>query len=497
MDGSISNVESASRPGWLKRLRYPESNLGALESLYRQSTLRSDASQVKIIGYIYIVAILVYIVNDYQLFGLTPPFLFLTLVRGVLVASVIVMLRSMAGVRSFNLMDHIIFAAATMAMCMHLYIIYSRPASLTYIDLLIVLAVYLAIPNRFYFRLIPALLFSVGDILLFAFLRPDTGEIGLFALAWALVIGNFMGVVTSVSLHTYRRRQFKAQYDERQARREIEKLAALLRESNEMLDRKVRERTAELAEANVALTQANRQLQELDRLKSGFLGVITHELRSPFVNINMSLQLIERYGLDHLLPEQREQLQQLTVGVQSAKVMIDNLVKFATFLSKQGEVHLAPVKLGTLVENALLPLTFQARRKGLTLDLKIPDDLPAVRVDEALLAEAIYHLTHNAVKFTPVGGQVSLRAWAEGDLLHLEVKDTGVGVPSEKLPTLWDSFSQMADPLLRGVEGLGLGLALVKYVVDAHGGEVWAESQEGVGSVFGFRLPVNGIGSSE
>ncbi len=491
MDSSISNVGSPPRPGWRERLRYPESNLRALEPAYRQSTIRADASQLRVIAYSYIVAILIYIVNDYQLFGLTPAFLALLLVRVLLVASVIVMLRSLVGLSSFDAMDRIVFVAALVAMCLHLYIIYARPASLTYIDLLIILVVYLGIPNRFYFRLIPALFFSVGDIVLFFLLRPDPGAIGLFALAVGLVVGNFLGLVTSVSLYTYRRKQFKAQQDERQARKEIEQLAALLRESNELLDRKVRERTAELADANAALTQANRQLQELDHLKSGFLGVITHELRSPFVNISMSLQLIERYGLDSLLPEQREQLRELANGVQSAKVMIDNLVKFATFLSKQGEVHLAPVKLGTLVENALLPLTFQAQRKGLTLNLSIPDDLPLARVDEALLGEAIYHLTHNAVKFTPTGGEVSLRAWAEGDLLHLEVKDTGVGVPAEKLPTLWDSFSQMADPLLRGVEGLGLGLALVKYVVDAHGGKVRAESQEGVGSIFGFHLPVN------
>src|SRR4029079_8951741 len=123
----------------------------------------------------------------------------------------------------------------------------------------------------------------------------------------------------------------------------------------------------------------------------------------------MSLQLIERYGLAHLLPEQREQLQQLNGGVRSAKSMIDNLVKFATFLSKQGEVHLAPVKLGALVENALLPLSFQAQRKGVTLHLQIPEDLPAAHVDEALLAEAVYHLADNAVKFTPASGQVSVR----------------------------------------------------------------------------------------
>ena len=112
------------------------------------------------------------------------------------------------------------------------------------------------------------------------------------------------------------------------------------------------------------------------------------------------------------------------------------------------------------------------------------------RFAQALLAEAIYHLTHNAVKFTSTGGKVTVRAHTDAAGFHLEVNDTGSGIPAERLPTLWDSFSQMADPLLRGVEGLGLGLALVKYVVNAHGGEVWAKSQQGVGSTFGFNLPI-------
>ena len=242
----------------------------------------------------------------------------------------------------------------------------------------------------------------------------------------------------------------------------------------------------------MALAKANQQLLELDKLKSSFLGVITHELRSPFVNITFSLQLIERHGMDHLLPEQREQFRELNSGVQTAKVMIENLVKFATFLSKQGELRLTSVKLSSMVENGLMPLKFQAERKGVTLAVNIPNDLPFVRGDEERLAEVVYHLAQNAIKFSDKGGTISVRGWVQGNMAHVEVKDSGSGVPADKLSTLWENFSQMSDPLQRGVEGLGLGLSLVKYVVHAHSGEVWAESQEGVGSTFGFRLLLNG-----
>ncbi len=489
MDSPRSNAAVAA-PGWRQNLLHPESSLGPLEPAFRQSTIRADLNLMRLILLMYIIAMLLYIINDYQLFGLSPLFPAMILVRAVLLTSAIFLMRTASKVTSFDTLDRMIFLGWLVAVPLHLYIIYSRPASLTYIDLMLILAMYLAIPNAFYYRLVPALLFSVGDFVLFLLLRPDHGSVGLLALGLALLVGNFIGLVTSIQLYRYRRNQFKAQYQESLARQQVEQLAGQLRDANEVLDQKVRERTAELAEANTALTKANRQLQELDHLKSGFLGVITHELRSPFVNISMSLQLLERYGLEHLLPEQREQLRELTGGVQSAKVMIDNLVKFATFLSKQGELTLTPVKLADVVDNALVPLQFQAQRKGVTLEIAVPADLPTLQADSALLAEAIYHLTHNAVKFTASAGKVLLRAHADGATLRLEVQDTGTGIPAERLPTLWDSFSQMADPLLRGVEGLGLGLALVKYVVNAHGGEVWAESTEGVGSTFGFDLPV-------
>lgn len=486
-----SPASAASAPGWRKLFTDPEASLGSLEAAFRQSTIQTDAKQIRIIMTIYIITMVVFIINDYQVFGLSHFFPVMIIVRAILIASAIFLLTNFSRISSFDTLDRLVFAGELVAVVLHLFIIYSRPASLTYFDLLLIVTFYLAIPNRFVYRLIPALLFSLGDFVLFWLLRPDPGGVGLLALGMALLVGNFIGLVTSTRLYLYRRNQFKAQHDESLARQKNEQLAAELRETNEELDQKVRERTAELAEANAALVKANRQLQELDQLKSGFLGVITHELRSPFVNINMSLQLIERYGLENLTIEQREQMRELNNGVQAARVMIDNLVKFATFLSKRGELSLAPVKLAEVVENALMPLHFQAQRKGVTLNAIIPEYLPTLRADPALLGEAIYHLTHNAVKFTSTGGEITLRARAKDSMLRFEVADTGAGIPAERLPTLWDSFSQMADPLLRGVEGLGLGLALVKYVVNAHGGEVWAESKAGVGSTFGFDLPIN------
>jgi signal transduction histidine kinase len=240
------------------------------------------------------------------------------------------------------------------------------------------------------------------------------------------------------------------------------------------------------------LDRANRQLKELDDLKTSFIGVITHELCSPFMNIDLSLQLLERYGIDQLKPNQREQLEQLKSSVKTVKQMIDNLVNFATFLSKRGEMRIVEVDVFTIIAMAVSLNESIATKKQIKCHTQIPTDLPPVFGDPQRLTDALHHLIQNAVKFTEPGGQVWVRCQSTAEALRFEVQDTGMGVPTDKLSTLWDGFAQMSDPLRRGMEGLGLGLTLVQYVAHAHNGKAFAKSKEGVGSLFGFQIPLNG-----
>lgn len=253
----------------------------------------------------------------------------------------------------------------------------------------------------------------------------------------------------------------------------------------------LRQLNHQMERANAALEKANLDLQELDKLKSAFIGVITHELRTPFANIVFSIQLLQRHGIEHLSPQQLEQLVELSQQVSVLKKMVDNLVTFATYLSKQGELKREPLDFGAMVKEAVAPLAALAAGKGHTVHQNIEEHLPTLRGDKERLAEAIHHLVQNAIKFNKPGGEIWVNVWATPTHLHFEVKDSGLGVPADKLARLWDAFAQMADPLKRGAEGLGLGLALVKYVATEHGGEVTATSAEGVGSAFGFSLPVN------
>jgi signal transduction histidine kinase len=143
-----------------------------------------------------------------------------------------------------------------------------------------------------------------------------------------------------------------------------------------------------------------------------------------------------------------------------------------------------------LVEDSVLPLRGLAQSNGVTLEIELGGERPLILADPAHIADAIYQLVHNAIRFSPEGGIVWVRVQQKGTAVSRTVQDTGAGIPSDKLATLWDGFSQLADPLLRGVEGLDLGLSLVKYIVKAHNGELFAESQIGQGSTFGFAIPL-------
>jgi len=127
----------------------------------------------------------------------------------------------------------------------------------------------------------------------------------------------------------------------------------------------------------------------------------------------------------------------------------------------------------------------------LTLSYLIADQLPKLTVDREQLSEAIHHLVHNAIKFNRPGGHARLSCQTDGEYLTLVVEDNGPGIDPEKLETIWDAFAQTSDDVQRGVDGLGLGLALVSCIVKAHRGTLLARSTPGKGSLFGFRLALS------
>lgn len=238
------------------------------------------------------------------------------------------------------------------------------------------------------------------------------------------------------------------------------------------------------------IQRAYQQLQDLDRLKSSFIGVITHELRSPFVAANLSVQLLYRYLEAGMHDELLDQIKRLDEELVEGHQMINTLISFASLMSKQGDLFLEETDLATLAQDATIHLARLVEARHIDLTYDFVADLPKVYIDQHRISEAIHHLVHNAIKFNKIGGSVKIAGYATSSKIIFEVNDTGEGVSPEKLDTIWNAFSQTADAVQRGLEGLGLGLALVKAAVEAHGGKVTVISKVGQGSTFGFWLPL-------
>jgi len=147
------------------------------------------------------------------------------------------------------------------------------------------------------------------------------------------------------------------------------------------------------------------------------------------------------------------------------------------------------VKLGELVGEVVSHLKPQAERQELVVAIDMPAGLPAVPADRDRLRQVILNLLHNAIKFTAAQGRISISAATLGDAVTVSITDTGVGIAREDLPRVFERFYK-ADRSRAG-SGTGMGLAIAKHIVEAHGGSIWVQSQEGKGSTFSFRLPLH------
>jgi two-component system phosphate regulon sensor histidine kinase PhoR len=173
--------------------------------------------------------------------------------------------------------------------------------------------------------------------------------------------------------------------------------------------------------------------------------------------------------------------------------MVDELTELSQIESGQIRLRLAPVAVCDLVTVPLERLRPQAERAGLTIKVKLANDLPPVVVDQERIQQVVTNLLHNAIKFTPSGGRVEITAkqedGADGRMVVIEVRDTGIGIPRSDLPRVFERFYKLDRARTRGRGGTGLGLAIARHIVQAHGGQLWATSKEGKGSSFYFTLP--------
>lgn len=265
--------------------------------------------------------------------------------------------------------------------------------------------------------------------------------------------------------------------------------------TNRLLEQRVAERTA-------ALERALADLREMERLKSEFLSNISHELRTPLTPIKGYLPGLLREELGPLTSSQRRALGHIAQSVDRLHRLIDDLLTFMQWESGEIGLALGGARVGKVVEEALARAAAGAEEKGVEVATEIGADLPQIRGDAVALARALGHLVENAVKFTPKGGHVTVTARlvqpsplppgppAPRQFVELAVRDTGIGIPPEVIPKIFERFYQADSSSTRQHGGTGLGLAIVKRILDAHEAPIAVESLPGQGTTFSIRIPI-------
>jgi two-component system, NtrC family, sensor histidine kinase KinB len=231
------------------------------------------------------------------------------------------------------------------------------------------------------------------------------------------------------------------------------------------------------------------RFKELDQLKSDFLAAVSHELRTPLTSAGMAIDLLLQEVPGSVNAVQRDLLETLRDDSERLKRLVSSLLNLARLESGTYRPAQEAIRMDHVVEDAVAPLLLPFREKGVALENNIPSDLPPITGDAEHLGWVVTNLVGNALRHTPEGGTVHLSASSEDGVLHVQVTDTGPGIPAGSLEAIFEKFIQLKPSNQTTPGSVGLGLALARRVVEAHNGKIWAESEPGVGSVFHFTLP--------
>jgi two-component system phosphate regulon sensor histidine kinase PhoR len=231
------------------------------------------------------------------------------------------------------------------------------------------------------------------------------------------------------------------------------------------------------------------RLRRLETVRQDFISNISHELRTPLASLKALTETLQDDALEDP-PAARRFLQQMETEVDSLSLMVSELLELSRIESGRVPLKMQAITPYTLVSQAVERLRLQAERAELELSVDCADDLPAILADPTRLEQVMVNLLHNAIKFTPAGGTVLVKAEQQSEKVLFLVKDTGVGIPADDLPRIFERFYK-ADRARSG-GGTGLGLAISRHLVEAHGGRIWVESIEGRGSTFSFVIPLAG-----
>ena len=233
------------------------------------------------------------------------------------------------------------------------------------------------------------------------------------------------------------------------------------------------------------------ELRRLQRIRTEFIDNLSHELRTPLTTVSLLAETLALEA-DQLPPRTAERIAKIEVETGHLVQMVNELLDLSRIESGSTALILHDVDLTRLAHSTVERLSLFAERQGVRLVVDAEGVPPHVRGDDERLGQVLLNLLHNAVKFSPAGAEVVVRVAASEHEAVVMVRDHGPGIPLAVLPRVFERFYKGDRARTHGVGGTGLGLSIARHVVEAHGGRIWVESEEGIGSTFAFALPLTG-----
>ena len=265
---------------------------------------------------------------------------------------------------------------------------------------------------------------------------------------------------------------------------QILQLQTALQQANRQLEQRVQERTADLQRALNKLT-------EINQLKTNFISNVSHELRTPLTHIKGYLDILADGSLGLLNPQQLDAARVMQRAEARLEKLIEDLIQFSLAARGELSIQISPFDIVRLIHICVSQSNQKARTAQVSLELSLPAQLPKVRADEEKIGWVLMQLLDNAIKFNATGGRVITDARLDNDIVTIAVTDTGIGIPEDRVQDIFEPFHQLDGSATRRYGGTGLGLTMVRRILDAHGADIRVRSVVGRGSRFEFSLPVD------
>ncbi len=257
------------------------------------------------------------------------------------------------------------------------------------------------------------------------------------------------------------------------------------------MERQLQERNEQLISQQQELIEKTEEVERANRLKSEFLANMSHELRTPLNVIIGFSQLMADEVPGKINEEQRQCLSDVSDSSQHLLNLINGVLDLSRIESGKVELQLGNVALTEVIASLTKTMMSILAPREQSLDIEVEGGLPPVRADEGKLRQVLLNLVDNSSKFTPDEGKLKIEAVRDGDLCRVSVIDNGIGINEEDQERIFEPFCRLDNPLARKRGGTGLGLALVKQIVEQYGGQIWVESEQGKGSRFTFTVPLS------